>query len=131
MPSTTQEPQTPIFGDALSNLKDDPIVKTPPRHKPKAALADKIEKAAKEAGFTSREGASTKDEIPQPVKQRRHRTGRNEQLSLKVRGVDRSTFTDLCDEHELIQGHAFELMVNLFKKEIAAKGKSKLLDLAE
>ena len=132
MPNTTEEKTTPIFGDSLTNLsKQDWPKKRVKRIK--TVSNDKIKETAQEAGFSSREAKEpAKIEpvtTPKPVEQRRHRTGRNQQLSLKVRDIDLKSFTDMCDEHDLIQGYAFQLMLELFQQDLASKNPQTSLPL--
>jgi len=122
MPSTQE---TPIFGDALETLKDEPWLKKGQGPKTKNIPKNEIEKAAEQAGFTSREGGSSTQEVKAPITQRRYRTGRNEQLSLKVRNEDKSSFIDLCDEKEWVQGYGFQRMLEALQRELEAESKSK------
>lgn len=139
MPSTTkQKEETPIFGDALANLGE----KDWPKKASKLTVSvptDKIKKTAKDSGFKSSEGSESSEEgsekidkpqeVPVVIEQRRHRTGRNHQLSLKVRDIDKQSFIDTCDEHKLVQGYAFQLMLEMFQQDLANKNPQTSLPL--
>lgn len=66
-------------------------------------------RAVAEPGFRSREPAPPRREA------RRHRTGRNVQLNLKVRQEDADAFYALADEHGWVLGEAFEMAVAALK----------------
>jgi hypothetical protein len=57
---------------------------------------------------------------PAPFKKvdRRHRTGRSEQLNLKVRAEARELFYRLTDAQGWVQGYAFERAVQALQKEL-------------
>lgn len=73
---------------------------------------EQVRAVAEPTSFRSRE--------PAPVvarrEPRRHRTGRNVQLNLKVRQEDADAFYALADEHGWVLGEAFQLAIEALKK---------------
>jgi hypothetical protein len=65
-----------------------------------------IEQLARDTGFVSRE---------RPRMGRRHRTGRDRQLNLKVRTVDLEDFYAFADREGITLGEAFERAVSALK----------------
>ncbi|HVJ35187.1 MAG TPA: hypothetical protein VND94_18900 [Terriglobia bacterium] len=65
-----------------------------------------IEQLARDTGFISRE---------RPRMGRRHRTGRDRQLNLKVRTVDLDDFYAFADREGITLGEAFERAVSALK----------------
>ncbi len=139
MPSTTKEKtETPIFGDALAGLAEKNWSKKSPKRR-ESVPTEKIKKTAEDSGFKSSEGTEKSEEVldkanktqdvPVVIEQRRHRTGRNQQLSLKVRDIDKQSFIDTCDEHKLVQGYAFQLMLDMFRQDLASKNPQTSLSL--
>jgi hypothetical protein len=78
------------------------------------AKAQEVREVAEKAGFTSREPATPPAE-PARREQRRYRTGRNVQLSLKVRQEDLDTFYRLADREGIVLGEAFARAVAAWK----------------
>jgi hypothetical protein len=91
-----------------------------PRAKTAKPRADKdaLREVAEKKGFVSREPAVPKlakvvapPPAPEPIPQRRYRTGRNRQLNLKVTDDVMRRFYALADSQDLILGEAFEQAV--------------------
>jgi len=89
-----------------------------PRAKTAKPRADKeaLREAAEKKGFVSREPDTPKatkvvTPPPEPIPQRRYRTGRNRQLNLKVTDDVMRRFYALADSQDLILGEAFEQAV--------------------
>ena len=95
-----------------------------PRPKAARPRADKeaLREVAEKKGFVSREPtvketapkapkAVTPPPAPEPIPQRRYRTGRNRQLNLKVTDDVMRRFYALADSQDLILGEAFEQAV--------------------
>ena len=78
------------------------------------AKAQEVREVAERAGFTSREPAAPPAE-PVRREQRRYRTGRNVQLSLKVRQEDLDAFYQLADREGIVLGEAFARAVAAWK----------------
>ena len=74
-------------------------------------------------GFPSRQSTPREKAKPTPVKveQRRYRTGRNKQLSLKVTEETAQRFTRLADEQRLVLGELLERALDAYE-EIRRKG---------
>jgi len=73
-----------------------------------------IREVSERVNFQSREPT------PKPAKRpdRRHRTGRSEQLNLKVRAETRELFYRLNDSQGWVQGYTFERAVQALQKEL-------------
>ena len=92
-----------------------------PRAKTARPRADKeaLREVAEKKGFVSREPDAPKaapkaEKVvppPEPMQQRRYRTGRNRQLNLKVTDDVMRRFYALADSQDLILGEAFEQAV--------------------
>lgn len=78
------------------------------------ARLDQVRAIAEPASFRSREAP------PPPARRepRRHRTGRNVQLNLKVRQEDADAFYALADEKGWVLGEAFQMAVQALKEKI-------------
>lgn len=94
-----------IFGDDLDLSSFEP--KQP-------ASAREVRDVAEKAGFSSREPAAAPID-PVRREQRRYRTGRNVQLSLKVRQEDLNAFYQLADREGIVLGEAFARAVTAWK----------------
>ena len=78
---------------------------------------EEVRAVAEEAAFRSREPQPTR--LPaRPL--RRHRTGRNVQLNLKVRQEAADAFYALADRTGLVLGEAFERAVAALAKEMSS-----------
>jgi hypothetical protein len=100
--------RAPVFGEAVDlDLSD---------FKPKAA---EVRGVAEQVGFHSREGVTQPagNEV-MPREPRRHRTGRNVQLNLKVRRETLEAFYKLADEHGWVLGEAFEHAVSALESQL-------------
>ena len=71
---------------------------------------EQVRAVAEPAAFRSREPVSLRREP------RRHRTGRNVQLNLKVRQEDADAFYALADEHGWVLGEAFQKAIEALQK---------------
>ena len=76
------------------------------------APLQQVRAVAEPASFRSREAA------PAPARRepRRHRTGRNVQLNLKVRQEDADAFYALADQQGWVLGEAFQKAVEALKE---------------
>ena len=86
--------------------------------KPKAPAEPKqVRNVAEQAGFRSREALepASPDEAGRR-EPRRHRTGRNIQLNLKVRRETTDAFYKLADEQGWVLGEAFEHAVKALEE---------------
>ena len=81
---------------------------------------EKIRKVSEASSFRSREPAPAKPPTPNR-EPRRHRTGRNVQLSLKVRAETRDSFYAVADEGGWVLGEALDRAVAALKRELAGK----------
>lgn len=98
--------RAPVFHEELDTSDFRPT--------PVAGVAPDRVKAVAQPAFRSRDPA----EPPAPSaprEQRRHRTGRNVQLNLKVRQEDADAFYALADEHGWVLGEAFQRAVAALK----------------
>jgi hypothetical protein len=78
---------------------------------------EQVRAVAEPASFLSREAAPAP--VPSRREPRRHRTGRNVQLNLKVRQEDADAFYALADEKGWVLGEAFQMAIQALKdKEI-------------
>lgn len=107
------------FGD----LDDfDPTEFNPPKSKPPKAKPKKEDtaKAAKAAGFKSREVKPEPAETPkptEPVQRRGRRTGRDAQFNMKTKPETKQAFYDIADANEWGLGETLEKAVELLQKE--------------
>ena len=76
-----------------------------------------VRDVAEKAGFSSREPTAVPAERPRR-EQRRYRTGRNVQLSLKVRQEDLDAFYQLADREGIVLGEAFARAVAAWKERL-------------
>ena len=78
----------------------------------KGVQREQVKAVAGPASFHSR------DPEPAPVvrEPRRHRTGRNVQLNLKVRQVDADAFYALADQHGWVLGEAFQKAIDALRR---------------
>jgi hypothetical protein len=92
-----------------------------PKPRPEA-----VRGVAEQAGFRSREpglpappeGALVQ-EPPSRREVRRYRTGRNQQLNLKVRAEDAEAFYALADQHGWVLGETFARAVAALQREVS------------
>ena len=73
---------------------------------------EEIRKVAEQSGFTSREG------------RRIHRTGRSEQLNLKVRHSDKQALYDICDQKGWVLGETFQYALEALQRDLKRKSAS-------
>ncbi|WP_222185059.1 hypothetical protein [Geminicoccus harenae] len=125
MSSQTGAGRASIFGDDDDfDLSD--FQPRPPAHKP--APPEEVRAISERASFRSREPkpaapalAIPPAEAPVRRTQRRHRTGRNAQLNIKVRPETLAAFHALVDRQGWVQGEAFERAIAALERELAAK----------
>ena len=93
------------------------------------ARAEQVKAVAEEAGFRSRgpvpppsppRAGQPAKELPQEERreQRRYRTGRNQQLNLKVRAQDAEAFYAIADAEGWVLGEAFARAVAALAREL-------------
>jgi hypothetical protein len=96
------------------------------------AQPEQVKAVAEEAGFRSRGPVPAKTERPTKVQappetvappaekreQRRYRTGRNQQLNLKVRAQDATAFYAIADAQGWVLGDAFARAVAALAREL-------------
>lgn len=103
-----------IFDDTdidLSGFEPNPGRKVIPR--------DNIKSVAEASGFVSREReAPSENPHPENAVDRRRRTGRNEQLNLKVTKEAKASFYDIADKYGLVLGDVFERAVQALSREL-------------
>jgi hypothetical protein len=102
-----------IFDDEESDFDVSDFAQ--PQRSAARARPDDVRRISEAQDFKSRESA------PQP-RQRRHRTGRNMQLNMKVRPEAAERLNSLCDVHGWVQGEALEYALDALEREIASKG---------
>lgn len=90
-----------------------------PARAPQAKPQVEAVRAVSEAqGFPSREAPPREKAKPAPppkAEQRRHRTGRNKQLSLKVTEETSARFTRLADTEKLVLGELLERLLDTYE----------------
>lgn len=105
------ERANPLAAFDLGEFKPEPAKATKP--KPEPATIRAISEAH---GFPSREAPKPQPKPPQGrVEQRRHRTGRNHQLTLKVTPDCAARFNRLADEKKLVYGELLDLLLNTYQ----------------
>ena len=91
------------------------------------ARAEQVKAVAEQAGFRSREPLPAGPAKPAPVdasspdarrEQRRYRTGRNQQLNLKVRPQDATTFYAIADAEGWVLGDVFARAIAALEREL-------------
>ena len=85
------------------------------------ARAEQVKALAEEAGFRSRGPLPVPPRAgpPEPRReQRRHRTGRNQQLNLKVRAEDAAAFYAIADAEGWVLGDVFARAVAALAQEL-------------
>lgn len=105
------EKRAPIFEDDDFDVSDF----EQPRQSQPRAQADDVRRISEAQNFQSRE-ATPKS------RQRRHRTGRNMQLNMKVRPETAKRLNRLCDERGWVQGEALEHALDALEKDLESRG---------
>ncbi|MFT3998064.1 MAG: stability/partitioning determinant [Asticcacaulis sp.] len=82
---------------------------------------DSLRAVAEARGFPSREAAPAP--APEPVLQRRYRTGRNRQLNLKVTDEALRRFYALADAQGVVLGQVFEQAIEALETRLKGEGK--------
>lgn len=91
------------------------------------ARPEQVKAVAEEAGFRSRgpvppRSAGTEASPAEKREQRRYRTGRNQQLNLKVRAEDAAAFYAIADAQGWVLGDAFARAVAALERELKGDG---------
>jgi hypothetical protein len=116
MPSQPKPERTDPLGKldfgGLDDFKPTPRAAQQPK-----PPAETIRAVSEAEGFPSRESAPREKAKPASVKveQRRYRTGRNKQLSLKVTEETAQRFTRLADEQRLVLGELLERALDAYE----------------
>lgn len=115
----TKQRATLGFTDELEQLNPQEWgLDSMPKPKARPIPDEEIKKVAQATGFKSRESVVA---APEPVLRREgriHRTGRSEQLNLKVRTVDKEKFYALCDQQEWVLGLGFQRAIEALEREL-------------
>ncbi|RAI54662.1 stability/partitioning determinant [Roseicella frigidaeris] len=94
------------------------------------ARPEQVKAVAEEAGFRSRGPSPARVPASPPTppeapagrrEQRRYRTGRNQQLNLKVRAEDAATFYAIADAQGWVLGDAFARAIAALTRELQAR----------
>lgn len=94
----------------------------PKQSKPKIEIsAEEIRAVAEKSDFPSREPVSKSKKEIAKKEQRRYRTGRNIQLTLKVRAEARDAFYAIADAQNWVLGETLERAVAALQKELGVK----------
>jgi|SRR5450631_1917771 hypothetical protein len=84
--------------------------------------SEEVRAVSEAANFQSREpvkeGAA---KTPAKSQQRRRRTGRNEQLNIKVAKTPRESFYEIADRHAWGLGETFERAIEALQRELAGQ----------
>ncbi|MBS1834564.1 MAG: stability/partitioning determinant [Acidobacteria bacterium] len=83
-----------------------------------APPVEAVRTVSEAAQFVSREPVVAAAAVPKKKKDRRHRTGRNEQLNIKVTAECLRLFYDLSDTHNWVQGETLERALAALQREI-------------
>ena len=83
--------------------------------------AEDIRAVSEASSFRSREPTKAEEKEIEKREPRRHRTGRNVQLNIKVRAETLESFYDLADKQGWVLGETLEKAVAALKREIATK----------
>ena len=114
---------TPARADPLAMLDDlaDFAPVTSPKPKPAAELVRQVSEAS---NFPSRAAAFTPKVVAEPaprVSQRRHRTGRNVQLNMKVTAATAERFAKLSDAQGWVFGDTLARALDALEAYLANK----------
>ena len=102
-----------VFDDDLGDLSD---------FRPAAPKPEQVRGVAEQAGFRSREPAPVAEPSnlpPERREMRRYRTGRNQQLNLKVRAEDAAMFYAIADEQGWVLGETFARAIAALRRELS------------
>lgn len=86
-----------------------------------ATSPEQVRGIAEKAGFRSREPAPSSSPIPAADKReiRRYRTGRNQQLNLKVRAEDAAAFYAIADANGWVLGETFAHAIAALQRQLS------------
>jgi hypothetical protein len=90
------------------------------RAKPEAPT-EAIREISEASSFRSREPVQVEKKESATREPRRHRTGRNVQLNIKVRAETLNSFYDLADKQNWVLGETLEKAIAALKREITTK----------
>ena len=93
-----------VFDDDLGDFQPKP-----------ASPSEQVRGVAEQAGFRSREPLPPAE--PRPI--RRYRTGRNQQLNLKVRAEDAAAFYAIADAQGWVLGETFAHAITALQQKIS------------
>lgn len=115
---------TPARADPLAMLDDltDFAPVTSPKPKPASELVRRVSEAS---NFPSRAATPKHEAVAEPaprVSQRRHRTGRNVQLNMKVTAATAERFTKLSDAQGWVFGETLARALDALEAVLAEKG---------
>ena len=109
---------------SIFDLGDDELGVRAFKSKPPAKLVDaavpveQVRAVSETAQFRSR------DPMPAPREQRRHRTGRNVQLNIKAKAEVVEAFYAIADREKWVLGETFEHAIEALNRELAHKTSS-------
>jgi hypothetical protein len=118
--------RTEVFSTSFDDLKpEDWQTPAKPKAPRRTVQKEEIQKVATGAGFHSRQPAmpaATAEEPPQQQGRvgRAYRTGRSDQLALKVRTEDKTAFYKICDNNGWVQGYGFQRALEALERELQA-----------
>jgi hypothetical protein len=102
-----------IFGD--DDALDVSDFKPKPAHRPDP---EAVRATAAAKGFTSRESSAEPAQEATPRPRRRRRTGRLQQLNIRVSAAYSDQFLALADRLDLSQAETFERAIEALKREL-------------
>ena len=101
--------RAPVFADELD------VSDFTPTPAGKGAQREQVKAVSEPALFRSRDPEPAPPSLVRR-EPRRHRTGRNVQLNLKVRQEDADAFYALADEHDWVLGEAFQKAIEALQR---------------
>lgn len=112
------------FGEAFDSLDASEWKPEGKTKQEKIAVAkESVRKVAEKVGFSSREEKPTAPPAPeQGIVGQVYRTGRSDQLNLKVRTNDKTQFLQICASKKWVQGYAFQRAIEALERELKAEG---------
>jgi hypothetical protein len=104
--------RAPVFEQSVFEQSGLDVSDFAPKPAQDGVRLEQVRAVAEPAAFRSREAAAA----PPRREPRRHRTGRNVQLNLKVRQEDADAFYALADEKGWVLGEAFQMALQALKE---------------